>query len=999
MTKTAKLTGRIERVDVGENGLAVSGWIEPPAAARHVSLLFDDREIARLALVAPAGSNRPGKTRQPFAFHTPLPMTLTDVRALRVAAPPVPGSVAADRRALAGKLPLVLSLDDVVAEANGEAVGWRLKRRTRDDGRPRILFDVAMEDGAVNGLALDVAAPERVLSISVMSGAERLAEVEARERAEVEASDGVVKIDRGFFADVPPDRMGPDAELWFGLGGQPPHPADDAVGRAIELIRFHEAPAADDAKRRLKASLIVVAQDDADALRKFLEAARPNFASLAELIVVDASFDDDVAEICRAHATELGIKRIAAGPFASLAAARNAGARAAVGDVLVFCDLSVRMPDDVLAALCGRFASDDIGAAGVRMVDASTAKSGNRDPHIRHLGVHLRATPGAAGLRPYAATAEGEFAGAAELPICVPAVDAAFLACRASVFDALGGFDETLADAVAAADLCLRVHAQLREVVAFNDMQVVCLAQRAAAAEAPAGQAAELMAARRVRRDLLDSPGYWIGRLPRLGIVAPAGKRAADDREFAEALATAVERVVPARVRVMSAAERDVADIDTLIVLDPTYDIARVDAATALFTAFAWIRGDAEAWNACPVAHAYHGAVAASDALAGKLAGWDLPIEVIPERNEEEAAVVSPPSPARGAADNTADARMVSIQFGDPSAAATVAKCKSAGVDSCARAFLGYYRRRNETTWRFAIKVDDDAPATPAVRAGQALARALRRLGHAARLDVPDRWRGPLTAGDDCVIAVRGSRAYQPHDASTHLLWVLDRPDLVSADELQGYDHVLAASAASAKLLRELSDAAVSSLAPAVEAPATLNELPAGNSNTLLVVGDAERGDGDLLASALALGFDVSVWGRGWDRALPALSGARARIALLRQPPAYGEFEIVYIPIRRRAQRFGLLPQAAFEAVAAGARVVLDRIPDIDDTLAALVGIIEEGGGLDGAVGAWRRESAANKLIRLQKTNEFRAENSYSERARVIVHVASRLGGRKAPAN
>jgi glycosyltransferase involved in cell wall biosynthesis len=167
-------------------------------------------------------------------------------------------------------------------------------------------------------------------------------------------------------------------------------------------------------------SFIIPAHDEERLLGRTLRAldaaARPLGAPF-EVIVVDDASTDRTAAIAREHGA-----RVVRVSHRQIAATRNAGARAAAGDLLVFVDADTVVTE---AAVRGAVRALRDGAAG----GGSAFRFGGRVPLYARL-LQAAAVPlyRAAGL-----------------------ASGCFLFCTREAFDATGGFDETLFGAEEAA--------------------------------------------------------------------------------------------------------------------------------------------------------------------------------------------------------------------------------------------------------------------------------------------------------------------------------------------------------------------------------------------------------------------------------------------------------------------------------------------------------------------------------------------------------------------
>ena len=160
-------------------------------------------------------------------------------------------------------------------------------------------------------------------------------------------------------------------------------------------------------------SFVVPAHNEAQLLARTLESIHAAAGALGqpyELIVVDDASSDGTAEIARANGA-----RVIQAQFRQIARARNAGARAACGDTIIFVDADTTVP-----AATVRAAVDAVqrGAAG----GGATVTIEGRLPLWARVLVPLISD----GMR-----LSGLVAGC-------------FLYCRRESFEAAGGFDERL---------------------------------------------------------------------------------------------------------------------------------------------------------------------------------------------------------------------------------------------------------------------------------------------------------------------------------------------------------------------------------------------------------------------------------------------------------------------------------------------------------------------------------------------------------------------------
>jgi GT2 family glycosyltransferase len=163
-------------------------------------------------------------------------------------------------------------------------------------------------------------------------------------------------------------------------------------------------------------SVIVPVRDGARLLRESLPPLLAALSADASLVVVDDGSQDGSGDVARA----LGIRVIRLDVSRGPAAARNLGARDAIGDVLVFLDADVRVHGETLDHLLAPFGDAAVAATFGSYDDSPSSRTAvSLYKNLAHHFVHQRSREEAATF----------WAGCG--------------AMRRAVFQALGGFDES----------------------------------------------------------------------------------------------------------------------------------------------------------------------------------------------------------------------------------------------------------------------------------------------------------------------------------------------------------------------------------------------------------------------------------------------------------------------------------------------------------------------------------------------------------------------------
>jgi len=204
----------------------------------------------------------------------------------------------------------------------------------------------------------------------------------------------------------------------------------------------------------LRASLIICSRN-AKLLKRCLEAIEQHTAHAHREIVVVKHHAGDIAAMERLLASTPCEHATYTGPF-NFAAMNNLGARQATGDVLVFINDDVEpLEPGWLTAMLAHANRREVGAVGAKLIYPSGA--------IQHAGMVIGIMEGAGHL--HRNTFGSPYWNWLPFTRNVSAVTGACLAMRRSVFEELGGFDDSFPVNYNDVDLCLRAREAGYEVI------------------------------------------------------------------------------------------------------------------------------------------------------------------------------------------------------------------------------------------------------------------------------------------------------------------------------------------------------------------------------------------------------------------------------------------------------------------------------------------------------------------------------------------------------
>lgn len=240
-------------------------------------------------------------------------------------------------------------------------------------------------------------------------------------------------------------------------------------------------------------------------------------------------------------------------------------------------------------------------------------------------------------------------------------------------------------------------------------------------------------------------------------------------------------------------------------------------------------------------------------------------------------------------------------------------------------------------TLRWAIKIGADfSPGGDRwgdVPFANDLAMALRNTGQEVVVDRFQPTGRPSSYLDDVVIALRGRHAVAPQNGCINIMWVISRPELITVDEIRGFDHVFAASPLWAKHMSELTGVPVHTMLQATN-PERFHYARANGerrSDVLFVGGPRPPIGRRIVLDAIGAGMNVHVWGPGWQEFIDDDHILGDFISNDELAPLYANSHIVLNDHFEDMATWGFINNRLFDAVASGAKVVSDYVEGIDE--------------------------------------------------------------------
>lgn len=272
------------------------------------------------------------------------------------------------------------------------------------------------------------------------------------------------------------------------------------------------------------------------------------------------------------------------------------------------------------------------------------------------------------------------------------------------------------------------------------------------------------------------------------------------------------------------------------------------------------------------------------------------------------------------------------------------------------------------------------------------LVDALNRAGQQARTV----FRGGATSADrdadDVVLVLRGLRRVIPRESdSTWMLWVISHPELVEPDEPAQF---AASFAASENWHRATSGEFGVDIAPLLQATNPGRFRPDAGTpdggDPILFVGSTRGEFRPAVRDSMAAGFDVSVYGVGWEEFLPPESIAGEFVPNEELPAAYASAGVVLNDHWPDMAAEGFLSNRLFDAAACASRVLSDEAVGLSEVFGATVRTYDSAASLTATLEAgWG--AFPDREARVDLARRIARDHSFDARAKVLIDRAMAL--------
>jgi type II secretory pathway pseudopilin PulG len=274
-----------------------------------------------------------------------------------------------------------------------------------------------------------------------------------------------------------------------------------------------------------------------------------------------------------------------------------------------------------------------------------------------------------------------------------------------------------------------------------------------------------------------------------------------------------------------------------------------------------------------------------------------------------------------------------------------------------------------------------------------ALAEALVRQGHSARVDLLPDGPPPRARADDVVVVLRGLARYEPTPGPVHLLWVISHPELVTNEELAAFDQVFVASTAHARALADApTRRPVEALLQCTDPHRFYPDPDPTLAHGVLFVGNSKGIHRPIVHDAVERGLPLTVYGGDWSGLIPdaAIAGRGVPNRTVRRH--YSSCKVLLNDHWPRMRSLGYLSNRLFDAAACGACIVSDPAIGLEAVFGDAVTTYTTPQELEDRVRALLLDEGRRRTLGAAARRAV-AAHDFDHRARVLVARAKALLG------
>ena len=231
---------------------------------------------------------------------------------------------------------------------------------------------------------------------------------------------------------------------------------------------------------------------------------------------------------------------------------------------------------------------------------------------------------------------------------------------------------------------------------------------------------------------------------------------------------------------------------------------------------------------------------------------------------------------------------------------------------------------------------------------------------------------------EDVSVVIRGLERVNPKPSKINILWIISTPELITKDELEGFDIVFAASNSWSEWVTKKTGTKVLPLLQCTD-PKRFNPTVSGpdKSQEIIFVGNARKRLRKIVRDFIDAQIPVKIYGKDWTDKVPQSLIGEEFIPNNELPIRYRSSKIVLNDHRPDMRKRGFYSNRLFDAVASGARVLSDDVDGLEQFFEGAVKAYADSSELraictDENLGSWGTDDQIrDRAIAIGKRHSF----------------------------
>jgi glycosyltransferase involved in cell wall biosynthesis len=275
----------------------------------------------------------------------------------------------------------------------------------------------------------------------------------------------------------------------------------------------------------------------------------------------------------------------------------------------------------------------------------------------------------------------------------------------------------------------------------------------------------------------------------------------------------------------------------------------------------------------------------------------------------------------------------------------------------------------------------------------EALARSLCRLGHAASVQTVDHADDLASRSADVHVVLRGQERVRRAPGQRHVLWVISHPEMLDVAECDEADLVLVASSRFAAHVRALTTTPVEVMLQATDHRRFRPVRPdPSHAHPVAIVAKTRDVLRPVIADALAAGLRPAIYGTGWGEFVDPTLVVADYVPNEDLPTVYSSVGVLLNDHWDTMRAWGFVSNRIFDALACGAPVISDEVPEVADLFGESVPMYGGPDRLRALVDAALGDPTAARTRATEGRQRVLEAHTFDHRARALLETLARHG-------